>query len=132
MLVDIIIYVYALMNVKSILNLEELEKLLFELDSLKKNNEEIAISTIIFRHYLNFLSIFINITSHKALSFNLIYSTYQYKLFCIIFPLHKVILKIFISPPPINNIFPHFFHSPIFSRLLYTFISSTSQDVPPF
>lgn len=38
MLVDIIIYVYALMNVKSILNLEELEKLLFELDSLKKNN----------------------------------------------------------------------------------------------
>lgn len=45
MLVDIIIYVYALMNVKSILNLEELEKLLFEfIDSLKKNNEEIAIS----------------------------------------------------------------------------------------
>lgn len=43
-MLDTIIYVYALMNVKSILNLEELEKLLFELDSLKKNNEEIAIS----------------------------------------------------------------------------------------
>lgn len=44
-MLDTIIYVYALMNVKSILNLEELEKLLFEfIDSLKKNNEEIAIS----------------------------------------------------------------------------------------
>lgn len=38
MLVDIIIYVYVL--IKSILNLEKLEKLLFELDSFKGNNEE--------------------------------------------------------------------------------------------
>lgn len=38
MLVDIIIYVYAL--IKSILNLEKLEKLLFELGSFKRNNEE--------------------------------------------------------------------------------------------
>lgn len=38
MLVDIIIYVYAL--IKSILNLEKLEKLLFELDSFKGNNEK--------------------------------------------------------------------------------------------
>lgn len=35
------IYVYALMNVKSILNLEKLEKLLFEyIDSFKRNNKK--------------------------------------------------------------------------------------------
>lgn len=133
-------YINALTNVKSILNLEELEELLFKLDSFKRNNEkklEIADNkwfvsnsihlTIIFRYIALKFSFYIyqyNVSFCHLILFTL----YQYKLLCI----YNVSQNNFKNICLTNNIFPRFFHSPIFSRLFYTFISSTSQDVPPF
>lgn len=79
MLVDIIIYVYAL--IKSILNLEKLEKLLFELRSRKitkkleiaDNKWFISIPFILLLYLDTALKFSFYIHQYKALSFNFIY-----------------------------------------------------------
>lgn len=107
---------------KSILNLEELEELLFKLDSFKRNNEkklEIADNkrfvfnsihlTIIFRCITLKFSFYIyqyNVSFCHLILFTL----YQYKLLCI----YNVSQNNFKNICLTNNIFPHFFHSPIF------------------
>lgn len=108
-------YINALTNVKSILNLEELEELLFKLDSFKRNNEkklEIADNkrfvsnsihlTIIFRCIILKFSFYIyqyNVSFCHLILFTL----YQYKLLLLFTMFHKIILRIFVS----QTIFSH-------------------------